>query len=266
LKPTGRRKPMEHLENMKTARSIPTQSEQHKPQLIRSNLLIPCTDGFEITGYLTRPDSCQRLPALVFVFEAFGFTAEMKRVADDFAAAGYVVLMPNLFSRGGWLSCIRSVMKDLHRGEGQGVQDIISARQWLVQCPFADPTHIGIIGFCMGGGFALLLANKGLFQVAAPFYGPAPERLDGACPIVASYGARDRLMAPEAAKIMAETKRLNIPSDVKIYPEAGHSFMNKAPNPMIGLIARLSPMHCKYDPVVAEDAKNRVVAFLKEHI
>jgi len=257
---------MEHLENMKTARSIPTQSEQHKPQLIRSNLLIPCTDGFEITGYLTRPDSCQRLPALVFVFEAFGFTAEMKRVADDFAAAGYVVLMPNLFSRGGWLSCIRSVMKDLHRGEGQGVQDIISARQWLVQCPFADPTHIGIIGFCMGGGFALLLARQGLFQVSAPFYGKSPDSLDGACPIVASYGGRDKMMLPEVAKVQAETKRLDIPADIKIYPDAGHGFMSKIENPVMSLIARISPGHAEYNPVAAADAKARVVAFLREHL
>jgi len=217
-------------------------------------------------AYLTRPPGSERLPALVSVFEIFGFTEEMKRVADEFAAAGYVVLLPNLFSRGSWFSCVRSVMKDLHRGKGQGVDDILSARQWLTQSPFADPAHIGIIGFCMGGGFALLLSKTGLFQVAAPFYGQAPPSLEGACPIVASYGARDKITAPEAAKIAAETKRLHIPSNIKVYPQAGHSFMNKPPHPLIGLIAGILPIHAQYDPLVALDAKNRVVAFLEEHL
>jgi len=236
------------------------------PQLIRSTETIPGTDGFKVPGYLTRPDTAKRLPALVFVFEVFGITSEMKRVADDFAAAGYVVFLPDLFSRGSWFSCVRSVMKDLQRGKGQAADDIIAARQWLAKSQYADPAHIGIIGFCMGGGFALLLAKTGLFQVAAPFYGQAPATLDGACPIVASYGAEDRVMSREPGKISAEAERLNIPSDVKVYPGAGHSFMNKAPNPVIGFIASISPAHAKYDPAVAEDAKNRVVAFLQKHL
>ena len=112
----------------------------------------------------------------------------------------------------------------------------------------------------------MLLATHGLFQVAAPFYGKSPERLDGSCPIVASYGGRDKIMLPEVAKIQAETKRLNIPADIKIYPNAGHGFMSKAPNPSLGLILRLPPGHAQYDPVVAADAKARVAAFLREHL
>lgn len=236
------------------------------PQLIRSNETIPCTDGFKMPGYLTRPAGQERLPALVFIFEAFGFTPEMKRVADDFAEAGYAVLMPDLFSRGSWFSCIRSVMKDLIRGEGQGIDDVLCTRTWLRECRFADPGHIGIIGFCMGGGFALLLAKRNLFRVAAPFYGKSPDRLDGACPIVASYGGRDRIMLPEVAKIQSETKRLKIPNDIKIYPDAGHSFMNKAPNPVIALVGRIAPTHSGYNPEVAADARKRVLAFLKQHL
>jgi len=235
-------------------------------RLIRSNESIPCNDGTAIPAYLTRPESSGRLPALVFIFEIFGVTSEMKRVADDFAAAGYVVLMPNLFGRGGWFSCVKSVMKDLSRGAGQSVDDILSARQWLAQNEFADPEHIGIIGFCMGGAFALLLAKTGLFRVAAPFYGRAPERLDGACPIVASYGARDKPMAPHFASLAAETQRLNIPSDLKLYPGAGHGFMNEAPNPVLGFLGGISPIRSGYDPVAAEDARNRVVAFLREYL
>lgn len=234
--------------------------------LSRSIETIACGDGFKMPGYLTRPDNPGRLPALVFIFEAFGFTAEMKRVADEFAEAGYVVLMPNLFSRGSWFSCIRSVMKDLMRGEGQGIDDILSARAWLRDCTYTDAERIGIIGFCMEGGFALLLSKRGLFRVAAPFYGKSPDKLDGACPMVASYGGRDKMLLPEVAKIKSETQRLKIPSDIKVYPEAGHGFMNHAPNPVLGLLGRILPIHSGYNPDAAVDAKNRVIAFLQQHL
>ena len=217
-------------------------------------------------AYLTRPTNSQPLPALVFVFDAFGSGPEMKRVADDFAAEGYAVLMPDLFSRGSWFSCIRSLIKDVQRGAGRGVDDLTAARHWLAASQYVDSGHIGVIGFCMGGGFALLLANKGLFQVAAPFYGQAPGRLDGACPIVASYGGRDKMMLPEVAKVTAETKRLQIPADIKIYPEAGHGFMSEPPNAIIGLISRLAPTHGAYNLEAAADAKKRVVSFLSEHL
>jgi carboxymethylenebutenolidase len=234
--------------------------------LVKTNESITCRDGFKMPCYLVRPGSLQRLPALVFVFDAFGFTSEMKRVADDFAAEGYAVFMPDLFSRGSWFSCIRALIKDIQQGAGRGVDDLIAAREWLSRQEFIDSEHMGIIGFCMGGGFALLLATKGLFRVSAPFYGKSPDRLDGACPIVASYGANDNMMLPEVKKVEAETQRLNIPADIKIYPEAGHSFMSKAPNAVIGLLARLSPGHAEYNPAVAADAQKRVVAFLREHL
>jgi carboxymethylenebutenolidase len=217
-------------------------------------------------SYLVRPGSVQRLPALVFVFDIFGIGAEMKRVADEFAAEGYVVLMPDLFSRGSWFSCVRTLFKDMEAGKGRSVDDLIASRNWFASHDYADSEHIGIIGFCMGGGFALLLARQGLFQVSAPFYGKSPDSLDGACPIVASYGGRDKMMLPEFAKLESEIKRLNIPADTKLYPEAGHGFMSKPPNPVLGLLLRLSPGHGHYEPAAAADAKKRVVSFLREHL
>jgi carboxymethylenebutenolidase len=205
-------------------------------------------------------------PGLLFVYEIFGVTDEMKRLADEFADAGYAVAMPDLFSRGAWFSCVRQFMKDLSAGQGRSVQDLLDARQWLGSREFADPARIAVIGFCMGGGFALILAKTGLFRVSAPFYGKAPERLDGACPLVASYGARDKATASELEKIRGEVERLKIPNDLKLYPDAGHSFMNRAPNALLGLLSSLSPIHGGYNPAAAGDAKDRVLAFLKTHI
>jgi carboxymethylenebutenolidase len=80
----------------------------------------------------------------------------------------------------------------------------------------------------MGGGFALLAASD--FDASAPYYGMLPTDqsiLDDACPIVASFGAKDRTL-PGAADTLREvlTERA-VTHDVKEYPEAGHSFANR---------------------------------------
>jgi carboxymethylenebutenolidase len=236
-----------------------------QPGLIKTHETFSCSDGFTMPVYVSRPQK-SRLPGLVFIYEIFGATDEMRRVADDFADSGYAVAMPDLFSRGGWFSCVRQFMNDIKTGEGRSVQDLLDARRWLSTREFANPDRIAVIGFCMGGGFALILAKSGLFRVAAPFYGKAPDRLDGACPIVASYGARDKATAPEIEKIKSEVERLHIPNNLKLYPNAGHGFMNRAPNALLGFLSSISPIHGRYDPAVAGDAKDRVLAFLKAHI
>jgi carboxymethylenebutenolidase len=233
--------------------------------LIKTRETFSCSDGFTMPVSVSRPAK-GKLPGLLFVYEVFGPTDEMQRVADDFADAGYVVVMPDLFSRGSWFSCVRKFMNDIKTGQGRSVEDLLDARQWLSTREFADSNRIAVIGFCMGGGFALILAKTGLFRVSAPFYGKAPDRLDGACPIVASYGARDKPTAPEIEKIRSEVQRLQIPNDLKLYPNAGHNFMNRAPNALLGFVSSISPVHGGYDPAVAGDAKDRVLAFLKAHI
>lgn len=236
------------------------------PKLLVTKETFPCSDGYTMPASLSRPEGSGKLPGLLFIYEAFGLNEEMQRVANDFASAGYNVMIPDLFSRGSWFSCIRKCMSDIKSGQGRNVQDLLDAREWLSKQEFVDAEHIAVIGFCMGGGFALILAKTGLFFVAAPFYGQTQARMDGACPIVASYGARDKMMAPEFEKLKTEVERLQIPSDLKLYPDAGHNFMNNAPNKVIGFLSSVSPGHGEYNPTVAADATQRVLAFLSAHM
>lgn len=234
--------------------------------LIITRETFSCADNFAMPAYITRPSDSGKRPSLLFIYEACGLSEEMQRVANDFASAGYAVMVPDLFSRGSWFSCVRQCIHDIKAGAGPNVQDLLDARQWLSTRDFVDPDHIAVIGFCMGGGFALILAKTGLFYVAAPFYGQAPDRLDGACPIVASYGARDKPTAPEIEKIRSEVNRLNIPNDLKLYPDVGHNFMNNAPNRVLGFLSSISPVHGGYNAEAAADARQRVLTFLKTHM
>ncbi len=233
-------------------------------ELIRSRATFPCADGFPMSAYLCRPKAVTRAPGILFIYEAFGMNDEMTRIADELAAEGYVVLLPDLFDRGPWFSCIRQIMKELKAGSGQGVQDLIQARNWLAQQDYVDPGKIAVMGLCMGGGFALLLGKTGLFQVSAPFYGQVPEKLDGMCPVIASYGGLDKMLVKDSQRLEKELPSLGIPYDMKIYPEAGHSFMNRPANWFVRLLG--GAMGAGYQPDTAADAKQRLLQFLKTHL
>jgi carboxymethylenebutenolidase len=84
----------------------------------------------------------------------------------------------------------------------------------------------------MGGGFALLLAADRGFTVSSVNYGTAPKDaytasfLRRACPIVGSYGGKDRTLRGAADRLERALTAVGVEHDVKEYPEAGHSFFN----------------------------------------
>ncbi len=106
------------------------------------------------------------------------------------------------------------------------------------------------------------------FQVSSVNYGEVPDdavqRLAGACPIVASYGKRDRTLPGRAAKLETALETLDIAHDVKEYPQAGHSFMNRISTGPLGPLVRFVGMNYEHD--AAEDAWGRISAFFEEYL
>jgi carboxymethylenebutenolidase len=103
---------------------------------------------------------------------------------------------------------------------------------------------------------------------AAPNYGEVPsdaERvLEGICPVVASFGSRDRYLRGHADRLRTALEALGVPHDVKEYEGATHGFMNPHPNLLAKLNALFLPLH--YDPAAADDAWARILSFFDTHV
>src|SRR3954466_14769258 len=142
-------------------------------------------------------------PGVVVIHEMFGLIDDIREHATRIAAAGYVAVAPDLFRGRGALRCLLGTFRALQAGHARRFDDIDAARRELAA--HEDCTgRVGVIGFCMGGGFALLTAARG-FDASAPNYGRLPKdlegALDGACPIVASYGGRDGALRGAAGRL-----------------------------------------------------------------
>ena len=205
-------------------------------------------------------------PGVVVLHESFGLIDDIREQADRLAAAGYLAVAPDLYTGGSYLRCMQATFRSLARGHGKPFDDIVAVRRWLTGR--RDCTgRAGVIGFCMGGGFALALAGRG-FDVSAANYAHLPKDLDdalrGACPIVASYGGKDRTLRGTAAKLEAALERAGVPHDVKEYPGAGHSFLNRHPFGPGGALLRV--VGVGYDGPSAEDAWARILRFFALHL
>jgi carboxymethylenebutenolidase len=213
----------------------------------------------EVPGHLAVPDGDGPWPGVVVIHESYGLTDDIRGWAERFAHAGYVAFAPDLFHWGPTARCLLAAFRSLRSGRGRAFEDIEAARARLAGRP--DCTgRVGVAGFCMGGGFALLAATRG-FDVSAPNYPPLPPDADvlrGACPIVASFGARDLSLRGAAAKLDAELERLGVRRDVKEYPDASHSFLNHHEG-WRGVVARVTGIGWR--EASAEDAWRRIQAF-----
>lgn len=229
------------------------------------NVQIPIAGG-ELSGYLAVAPGPPPWPGLVVVHEAYGLTRDIAAHVDRLAAAGYLAVAPDLFRHGSKLRCLRQTFQALKDGHGAAFDDIEATRSWLADR--ADCTgRIGVIGFCMGGDFALLAAPRYDFAAAAVNYGRVPDDADqilrGACPIVGSYGARDRLLPGHGPRLQAALTAADVPHEVTVYPGAGHSFLNHHPAPL-RILDKVTG--AGYHAPSAADAWRRILAFFATHL
>lgn len=234
-------------------------------------LEIPLPDGGRLRADYFAAGGGGPHPGVVVLHESFGLNDDIRRIASRFAAEGYAALAPDLYSHGRRIVCLSRVIVDmLGGGLSREIEDIHAARRALAARAEVDADRIAVAGFCQGGGFALVAATTPGFSAAAANYGVVPgdrSQLDGICPVVASYGARDRLVGRGMAeRLERHLAALGVPHDVKTYEEVGHSFFSRVDG-WQGLLARIpTPIAAGYDEAASEDGWKRMLAFFAEHV
>jgi len=234
-----------------------------------TDLTFPAAGGKAMQAALALPRLPGKRPAVIVIHEIFGLNDDIRGITGRVADLGYVALAPDLYDRPGIrLVCIARTMATLRRGRGDAFDDLDAARAWLAARPEVDATRLGVVGFCMGGSFALLYAVRAPLGVAAVFYCEAPktaQQLEGVCPVLGGFGGRDRLFAAHGRRLEQMLTELNVPHDVRLYDDAGHSYMSQHG----GWLARMAghgPMKVGYNPAAAEDSWKRMREFFAQHL
>lgn len=220
------------------------------------------SEGVTVRAFAVAPPVKERRPAVILVQEWWGLNDHMKDVARRLAKEGYVVLVPDLFSRLG-----NRVTTDANEAgklmnalqQTDGLKDLQASVAFLKTAPEVDAAKIGVMGFCMGGSYALMLPCVSEdVKAAVPFYGQIPnpdtplQKL--ACPILYIYGEEDGWITKTDVQRLANAlKKYNKPGEIKTYPGASHAFFNDTRKEV-------------YKPAEANDAWSRAVAFFRQHL
>ncbi len=203
-------------------------------------------------GYLALPAGGGPHPGVVVIHEAYGLNDNIKDITRRLAREGYAALGVDLFSGRNRAICMARYMAGMLAGSVNraGVDDLKSALTYLAKLDDVDAQHLGAIGFCMGGSFAIAWAcTDARLKAIAPFYGSNPRPLEAVkrlCPVVGSYPGKD-FTARAGKALDAALTEYGVRHDIKIYPDARHSFFNDA--------AR------SYDDAAAADSWHRVLDF-----
>ena len=221
--------------------------------------------GREVPIEIFKPSAAGRSPGLVVIHEIFGLNDDIRSIARRFADEGFVAAAPDLMASGFRLGCIVRVISALRAGEGPMVDEVEEVIRMLEGRD--DVGKVGAVGFCMGGGFALLLGTRQKVSAAGVYYGEIRKReeLARACPLMGGYGGKDRAFLAKANKLINTLDELGKEHDIRIYEDAGHSYMNQAGHPIGAMLTR-PLMHVEYNQKAAEDSWQRMLPFFRKHL
>jgi carboxymethylenebutenolidase len=192
------------------------------------------SNGSTAGGYLAVPNSGSG-PGVVVIQEWWGLVDHIEDVCDRFAAAGYVALAPDLYhgqkvapgepDEAG--KAMMAMKMDQAARDMSGAVDEVLRR--------ASSSTVGVIGFCMGGGLALVLATQRPDAVSAvvpcygivPWPGVQPDYAAMSAAVLGHYAEQDEYFTPEKANELAEQLRgLGKSVEIIVYPGTDHAFFN----------------------------------------
>jgi carboxymethylenebutenolidase len=226
----------------------------------RQNVTFPSGDGRTAHGYLAVPASGSG-PGAIVIQEWWGLTDHIADVTDRLSREGFVALAPDLY--GG-----RTTHDAEEAGElmsslpvEQAARDLGGAVDFLLGHDAVTSRTVGTVGFCMGGGFVLLLAAQQGEKVSAavPYYGVGPGMPSTYAGVRAAvqghYGLSDDFYPTEDARRQEQQIREESGAEVEFhFYDAGHAFHNDTDK--LGT----------YSPEDARLAWSRTVDFLRSKV
>jgi carboxymethylenebutenolidase len=192
------------------------------------------SNGNTASGYLVKPASGSG-PGVLVIQEWWGLDSGIKEMADRLAAAGFVALAPDLYH--GELAAHNEMDKASRLMQSlppdRAGRDMSGAVDYLANHGAVTSTGIGVVGFCMGGMLAFLIAANRPDKVGAvvAFYGfpqgaMEPDWSNVSAPIRGHMAEHDSFFTPEAARAL-EVKLQAMGKNVTftVHPGTGHAFM-----------------------------------------
>lgn len=184
---------------------------------------LEATDGHSLDAFVAHPEG-KPSGGLLVLQEIFGVNAHMRKVTEDFAAAGYLAIAPAMFDRVepgialdySDFNRARETMGKLKREHC--VADMATAANYAGRAG-----KVGIVGYCWGGAMADLAACHGLVDAGVSYYGRMTVEwleLTPQCPMIYHYGERDALIPLEMVQDI--TRRRS--GDVYVWDGADHGF------------------------------------------
>lgn len=224
------------------------------------NVTFP-SNGSEAHGYLATPRSGSG-PGLIVIQEWWGLVDHIKDVTDRFAAEGFVALAPDLY--GGTTTHDADEAGELMQQlpVDQAATDLAGAVDFLLSHDAVTSQTVGAVGFCMGGGFVLVLAAQQGDRVSAavPYYGVGGYEdmdLSGlSAKVLGHFGSEDQMASPDKVRELEQRLRdeAGVDPDLRIHEGAGHAFFND--ENLIGT----------YDPQLAAQTWQTTLQFLRDNI
>jgi carboxymethylenebutenolidase len=212
-----------------------------------------------VSGYLALPEGAGKHPAIIVIHEFWGLNDWVKEQAQKYAAQDYVALAVDLYR--GQVAKTPDEAHILMRGlpDDRALRDLEAAFAYLASRPDVDAGKIASIGWCMGGGWSIKLAeDQPKLAAFVVNYGALPTDpviiAKIKAPMLGNFGAEDKGIPPESVKAFeAAIKAAGKNPDIKIYDGAGHAFQN--PNNKDG-----------YRAEATADSEKRITAFFQKYL
>ncbi len=227
-------------------------------------IMIKAVDGGSFSAYLAKP-TVEPAPGLILIQEIFGINQVMRNLADSYAEAGYLVIVPDLFwrqepgiqlsdqSEAEWQQAL-----ELYEGfsEDKGIDDLVITLNTIRSMPNCTG-KVGSVGYCLGGKLAYLMASRTNTDCDVSYYGVGIENsLDELAsiktPTILHLAGEDEFVPAEARSLIADAFNYHPGVTLYTYGDANHGF------------ARVGGQH--YSQQAATMANKRTKEFFEKHL